>query len=166
MYGSIVNRICENSKPMTPVVGEYATSYLYTDRNVHYIVKVEKDGKIFWTKDVGRCVNRPEFTATFKTDEKGNIRITVTGNDLFNRDDLKKTTYVDNKLFLPNQVEEDVWLYLNYDEEGVGLDRWVLLKDGKYHESRYDRLTGKYRNSIKNTTTVPGRYDYYYDPSF
>lgn len=164
MQGSIVNRIVEKRYPQKPEVGQYATSYLYSDRNVHYIVKVEKDGEIFWTKDVQRCFKRPEFTATFRTDDQGRERITVKGINMFSKtNDIH--TYVDDKLYLKDQVDKEFWLYLYYEED-INLDRWVLLKDGSYHKSRFDYSTGKYRNSIKNTTAAPNVYDYYYDPSF
>jgi hypothetical protein len=145
---------------LKPVVGEYATSYLYSDRNVHYITKVEKDGKVFWTKRVQRCAIRPEFTATFRKDEAQINRITIRLQDC--------CPYIEDKIFLLNQVEKDFWLYLEEDDEDedIRLDRWTLLKDGKYHESRYDGNVNKYRNSIKNTIITPNKYDYYYDPSF
>jgi len=158
MQGSIINRINESGKPSIPEVGQFATSYSYTDRDVHYIVKVEDNGRVFWTKDVGRCFKRPEWDAIFEVDEDGKTRVTV-------YDKYKDDIRVDNRIYLTHPSERDFWIYLFYDED-IGLDRWVLLKDGKYHRSLFDQSTRKYRNSIKNKVISPGIYSYYYDPSF
>lgn len=106
MQGSIINRVCERTVPDKPIVGQYATSYSYTDRDVHYIAKVEEDGKVFWTKSVGRCVMRPEFKATFRVDDKQRTRITVTGTGFYPSN--LNGLYVDDKIFLPIQAEKDV----------------------------------------------------------
>jgi hypothetical protein len=157
MHGNIANRIIELKRPNMPVVGDYATSYLYSDRNVHYIVAVEKEGKAFWTKDVKRCFRRPEYDVLFRVDNKGKMRITVKG--------ISGNILVDDKLFLEKQIHPEFWLYVE-DNNTYIPDKWVLLKDNKYHESHFDLSKRRYKTSIKNTVISPGVYDYYYDPSF
>lgn len=149
-----------------PIVGNYATSYAYTDRYVHYIAKVDKKGEVFWTKDVERCFMRPEYVATFTKDANKVIRITIkyVGNDKTYR---HGSIIVNNKIFFNSQPEDNYWLYLRDElmDDSV-LNRWQLLSDGRYHRSRYDMFTKKYKNSMRNMIIVPNRYDYYYDSSF
>jgi hypothetical protein len=168
MQGSIINRLCEKGINVEkPIVGQYATSYSYTDRDVHYIAKVEEDGKVFWTKNVGRCVMRPEFTATFRTDNKQRTRITIIGHgsDFSGLNGIR----IEDKIFIPVQPEKDFWLFLYDDVEDEYDNRWQLLRDGRYHMSRYimeSKTNRNYSNSIKNMVITPNYYNYYYDPSF
>jgi hypothetical protein len=48
LYGGLINRLGENSKPQVPTVGMGGTIFHYSDRTAVTIVEVSKDGTTIW----------------------------------------------------------------------------------------------------------------------
>jgi hypothetical protein len=58
LYGGLINRLGENSRPAVPVKGMGGTIYHYSDRTAVTIVEVSPDGKTLWfTGDTAKRVD-------------------------------------------------------------------------------------------------------------
>ena len=108
MYGNVVNRIAERGTPVEPVVGDIATSYLWSDRKIHYITEVIKNGKEFFTIDIKRIRKDLDAKISFKTDENGKKLITVIDNN--------GIVYVEDGIYLEKFSKDRHYLYITKND--------------------------------------------------
>lgn len=155
----------ERSGPAEPKVGDVATSYWWSDRNVHHIIRVSDNLKHFDTIRISRCAKRDEYEATFETDSNGVKYITIIDTE---ETDPEYRIAVDRQIY-PDYADEygdEFWLYIKKNIEERDIERWSLGSDGRYHSATLNPKTFRYNSSIKNTVITPGVYSYYFDLEF
>jgi hypothetical protein len=85
MYGNVINRIMEDSKPISPEVGMGATMTMYSDRYPYTVRKVNSTGKTIWISPdqaevkEGTCWPDPDYniSTNWELTEKDFTKVTL-----------------------------------------------------------------------------------------